>query len=98
MSDICDVLIDIGDVPSSLIDTTDIKSSDFNISEILEKSDVLIIVYKDGANADGSTCTKDIWEVVNAAELSGKTLAILYPDKEYKSLSRYLIEALDHEM
>lgn len=99
VSNLRDVLIDIGDDPLLPIDVSDIKVSGSNVPEMLEKSDALIIVYKDGDNADGTTYTKDdIWETVNTAELSGKTVCILYPDKEYKSLQRYLMEALDHEM
>lgn len=100
VSDICDTLNAIGDVPSLQIDADDIKSADFNIPEMLAESDALLIVYKNDDNDDGAkdTYTKDnIWDIVNAAELSGLQLAYLYPDKEYKSLSRYLMEALDHE-
>lgn len=100
VSDVCDALIDIGDVPSLPIDVSDIKSPDSNVPEILEESDALIIIYKNDDNGDAAkdNYTKDICDIVNTAELSGKNLAYLYPDKEYKSLSRYLMEALDHEM
>ena len=91
ISDICDALIDIGDVPSLLIDAADIKSADINVPEMVMESDALIVIYRN----DPDDSKDDIWNIVNAAELGGLHLAYLYPDKKYKSLSRYLTEALD---
>ena len=102
VSDVCDAVIDNGNIPLVPIDATDIKSADINIPEMLIESDALIVIYRDDPDAnalEASGTEEEIWEIINDAESIGKRVAYIDSDREYEpSLGKYIERALTYEM
>lgn len=102
VSDVCDAVIDNGNIPLVPIDATDIKSADINIPEMLMESDALIVIYRDDPDAnalEASGTEEEIWEIINDAESIGKRVAYIDSDREYEpSLGEYIEKALTYEM
>lgn len=102
VSDVCDAVIDNGNIPLVPINATDIKSADINIPEMLMESDALIVIYRDDPDAnalEASGTEEEIWEIINDAESIGKRIAYIDSDREYEpSLGKYIEKALTYEM
>ena len=102
VSDVCDAVIDNGNIPLVPIDATDIKSADINIPEMLIESDALIVIYRDDPDAnalEASGTEEEIWEIINDAESIGKRVAYIDSDREYEpSLGKYIERALTYEI
>lgn len=106
VNDICDAIIDIGNVPLLPIDANDIKYPDSNVSEMLMESDAVIVVDKDDVpkwyTSGHNRLEDEILETINDAESIGKK--IVYIDvyiNSYRtpdSLCEYLKKVLNYEM